>query len=244
MLATRPRWPQQQRGPHRSVEQRGDHQPTNTVSTSARETAVKTTSKPISIFSQSMFSVADRLAGHQQRGQPHGGHQRRHQDRIGQHRQHHFAQPDVDRERAEDGADHGQRPGAQHAAPAAAPGTARSSARCRRCRRPAARPAPRPAPARSWPALCRGTARRPEMGAAIRASRQSLGSSRAKLRFSISVPAKAKTIHSRPPEISRIVSCDGIEGEAEQQQDHQREGERGVDGLLGAKLGAQVLDGD
>ena len=84
----------------------------------------------------------------------------------------------------------------------------------------------------------------PEMGAAISASRQSLGSSRAKLRLRISVPAKAKTIHSRPPEISRVVSSGGIEGEAEQQQDHQGEGQRAVDGLLGAQLGAQIFGRD
>ena len=47
------------------------------------------------------------------------------------------------------------------------------------------------------------------MGEAISASRQSLGSSRAKLRFRISAPAKAKTIHSRPPEISRVWSAEG-----------------------------------
>src|SRR5689334_22288064 len=38
------------------------------------------------------------------------------------------------------------------------------------------------------------------------ASRQSFSSSRAKLRFRISVPAKAKTSHSSPPEISRTCS--------------------------------------
>src|ERR1039457_4755140 len=42
------------------------------------------------------------------------------------------------------------------------------------------------------------------MGAEISASRQSLFSSRAKLRFNSSVPAKANTIQSRPPEISRV----------------------------------------
>src|ERR1017187_1641219 len=47
------------------------------------------------------------------------------------------------------------------------------------------------------------------MGAEISASRQSLFSSRAKLRFNSSVPAKANTIHSRPPEISRVVSSLG-----------------------------------
>jgi hypothetical protein len=47
------------------------------------------------------------------------------------------------------------------------------------------------------------------MGEAISASRQSLGISRAKLRFRISVPAKAKAIQSRPPEISRVVSSCG-----------------------------------
>src|ERR1017187_5799166 len=47
------------------------------------------------------------------------------------------------------------------------------------------------------------------MGAEMSASRQSLFSSRAKLRFNSSVPAKEKTIHSRPPEISRVVSSLG-----------------------------------
>src|SRR5664279_479931 len=47
------------------------------------------------------------------------------------------------------------------------------------------------------------------MGAEISASRQSLFSSRAKLRFNSRVPAKANTIHSRPPEISRVVSSLG-----------------------------------
>src|ERR1039458_2616179 len=142
----------------------------------------------------------------------------------------------------------------------------------------------------------------PEMGAAIRASRQSLGTSRAKLRFNTSVPAKANTIHSKPPDIS-TVSCSpgskaklnrtsmtsekasealmaslgrksvgegatgvqtcalpiypqqaaghfdgllfpGIEGETEQDQYDQREGERSVDGFLGAELRAQVFSGD
>src|SRR5260370_91067 len=49
----------------------------------------------------------------------------------------------------------------------------------------------------------------PGTGAAMSASRQSFGSSRAKLRFRISVPAKRKTIHSKPPEISRVVSSVG-----------------------------------
>src|ERR1017187_3692849 len=47
------------------------------------------------------------------------------------------------------------------------------------------------------------------MGAEMSASRQSLFSSRAKLRFNSSVPAKANTIQSRPPEISRVVSSLG-----------------------------------
>src|ERR1035438_3955427 len=47
------------------------------------------------------------------------------------------------------------------------------------------------------------------MGAEMSASRQSFSSSRAKLRFNSSVPAKAKTIHNRPPEIWRVVSSLG-----------------------------------
>ena len=35
-----------------------------------------------------------------------------------------------------------------------------------------------------------------------------------------------------------------VEGEAEQQQHHQREGERGVDRFLGAQFGAQILGHD
>ena len=58
------------------------------------------------------------------------------------------------------------------------------------------------------------------------------------------MPAKAKTIQSRPPEICARGLFRGVEGEAEQQQDHQRERERGVDRFLGAQLGAQILGGD
>src|ERR1017187_3538133 len=47
------------------------------------------------------------------------------------------------------------------------------------------------------------------MGAAISASRQSLGNSRAKLRFRMRVPAKANTIQRRPPDMSRVVSSRG-----------------------------------
>src|ERR1022692_4653155 len=54
------------------------------------------------------------------------------------------------------------------------------------------------------------------MGAAMSASRQSLGNSRAKLRFKVRVPAKANTIHNRPPETSRIISCDGSKVRSEE----------------------------
>src|SRR5580704_16537735 len=48
-----------------------------------------------------------------------------------------------------------------------------------------------------------------ETGEAISASRQSFWTSRAKLRFSTSAPAKAYVIHSRPPENSWICSEEG-----------------------------------
>src|SRR2546423_12259394 len=41
------------------------------------------------------------------------------------------------------------------------------------------------------------------------ASRQSFGSSRAKLRLRIKTPAKANTIHNRPPENCRVSSDEG-----------------------------------
>ncbi len=79
------------------------------------------------------------------------------------------------------------------------------------------------------------------MGAATSASRQSLGSSRAKLRFSNSVPAKANTSQSRPRGDLAVGIRVQVEGKTEQQQDDQRERGRRVDRLFGANLGAQIF---
>jgi hypothetical protein len=45
-----------------------------------------------------------------------------------------------------------------------------------------------------------------EIGDAIKASRQSFGRSRAKLRLTTSAPAKANTSHNNPPDISSNAS--------------------------------------